>query len=276
MSIYRSDGITHVGLYDNRYEVPNAWDSSYGAQAGSITQGLGNNLGGSATWNEQNVRDNLYMDEQESYAQQMGDYGQQMFDLFDLYQPQFDYIAENAGVGGAELGQMLADSSAQYSANVDAAQAEQTRTAQRMGVNPNSGAYAAMGTSNALQKAAGLSSNQNQVRNQAQQQDMSERYQAAQMGLTAGGQGASAMNAAGGMYAQMGSQMQSSKQFYDQMQESSRQYNNNAKFQAAGMQMQEQQQNFNQAQNRYLYGLQANSTYNGFGDVTGMSYTYGF
>ena len=103
--------------------------------------------------------------------------------------------------------------------------AESNRALQRMGVNPNSGRYAALTTGNALSKAAGYSANQNQVQQMAKQQDMNERMQAAQLGLGVGSQGAN-------MYNQMGAQMQSAQQFYDQMGESARQFNTSGQMQA--------------------------------------------
>lgn len=269
MGVNRSNNITYNSYdpFHNNGIIPSA--TEYTRQQ---WDGLNLDLDDSSTpqWDQQEVSDNLYINEREQYAEQMADYGQQMFDLFDQYKPQYEYIAENAGVSGAELGQRLADSGAQYNANYDAMTADAERDLQRMGVNPNSGRYAAMTTGNALSKAAGYSMNQNQVRSQASQEDMNERMQAAQLGLQVGGQGVNSVNAAGNLYGQMGSQIQSSKQFYDQMQESSRQFNTSAKIQAENSQ-------FNQAQQRYQNGLQANYRIDPFtGGAKDMHYTYGF
>ncbi len=122
-----------------RQKAPSAWD---------YTQGLYDDLNLDfdygfdtpseyAQFDQDQIRENLYLDDREGYA---GD----MFELFDQYKPQLEYIAENAGVSGAELSSNLANSGAQYNANHDAMTAAANRDLQRMGVNPNSGRYAAL------------------------------------------------------------------------------------------------------------------------------------
>ena len=267
MGVRKTQGITYNAYnpFNNNPALPNAY---------SYTQGLYDELGLDfdygfdtpseyAQFDQDQIRENLYLDDREGYA---GD----MFELFDQYKPQLEYIAENAGVSGAELSSNLASSGAQYNANHDAMTEAANRDLQRMGVNPNSGRYAALSTGNALGKAAGYSSNQNQVRQMSKQQDMNERMQAAQLGLNVGAQGAN-------MYNAMGAQMQSAQQFYDQMGEQARQFNAQGQMSANNQQLQMQNQMFNQAQQRHEKGLQLSYRTN---PLTGTSeneeYSYGF
>ena len=267
MGVRKAQGVTYnaINPFNNNPAIPDAHH---------YTQGVYDDLGLDfdygfdtpseyARFDQDQIRDNLYLDQREDYA---GD----MFQLFDQYRPQLEHIAENAGVSGAELGNALADSGARYNANYDAMMAESNRALQRMGVNPNSGRYAALTTGNALGKAAGYSANQNQVQQMAKQQDMNERMQAAQLGLNVGGQGAN-------LYNTMGAQMQSAQQFYDQMGEQARQFNAQGQMQANNQQLQMQNQIFNQAQQRWDKGLQMSYRTN---PLTGASeheqYSYGF
>ena len=261
----KENGITYLnnqGEYAAGGAIPSAWDYTKGLYDDlglnlNYTDGLINGESEYAQWDQGEVRDNLNLDEREGFAEDM-------FNLFDLYKPQMEHIAENAGVSGAELSSNLANSGARYNANYDAMTEEANRDLRRMGVNPNSGRYAAMTTGNALGKAAGYSANQNQVRQASKAQDMNERLQAAQIGLNVGGQGAN-------MYGQMGAQMQGAKQFYDQMGEQSRQFNTNAAMQSDQMKLAAHGQMTNEAMNRHNQGLQVED--NGW---RGKSYSYGF
>ncbi|MBO9483804.1 hypothetical protein [Salinisphaera sp. G21_0] len=267
MGVRKTQGMTYHSYnpFNSSGSIPNALN---------YTQGLYDDMGldfdyGFDTpseytrFDQDQIRENLYLDQREGYAEDM-------FQLFDQYRPQLEHIADNAGVSGAELSNALADSGARYNANYDAMMAESNRALQRMGVNPNSGRYAAMTTGNALTKTAGYSANQNQVQQMARQQDMNERMQAAQLGLGIGSQGAN-------MYNQMGAQMQSAQQFYDQMGEQARQFNASGKLQANNQQLQMQNQIFNQAQQRWDNGLHMSYRTN---PLTGASeheeYSYGF
>ena len=182
-------------------------------------------------------------------------YGDQLFDLFEQYKPQYEYIAANAGVSSAELGQRLADSGARYSANQDAMEAEANRALERMGVNPNSGRYAAMKTGNALSKAAGYSMNDNVVREQARTEDMDERMQAAQLGLGVGNQGLGAYGQASNAYASAGQQLSNEKYKYDALNENARQFNVNANQNKVSQYAGLQNQFFGQASDRWKNGM---------------------
>ena len=251
------------GRYGLRDQAPSAYDYTKGKYD---KLGLDYDYGFDkpseyAQFDLDQIRENLYLDDREGYAEDM-------FQLFDQYKPQLEYIAENAGVSGAELSSNLANAGAQYNASYDAMMADANRDLQRMGVNPNSGRYAAMTTGNALSKAAGYSANQNQVQQMSKQQDMNERMQAAQLGLGVGSQGAN-------MYSQMGAQMQSAQQFYDQMGEQARQFNASGQMQADSLKLQQQGQMFNEAQQRYSNGLQVNSSGPSW-NPGNVWYSYGF
>ncbi|USE38676.1 hypothetical protein [Endozoicomonas sp. SCSIO W0465] len=89
-------------------------------------------------------------------ADTLKEYGDKLFDVFDNYQPNFQYLGDNATVSDAQLQSRLGEASSDYQANSDLQQAEYERDMRRMGVNPNSARFAGFGTSNALHKALSL------------------------------------------------------------------------------------------------------------------------
>ncbi|WP_211828662.1 hypothetical protein [Kistimonas asteriae] len=206
-------------------------------------------------YNPEQIQQDLNLEQQQGLVDQITEYGDDLFDLFDQYKPQYEYIAQNAGVSGAELNQRLADSGARYSANADGMEAEANRALQRMGVNPNSGRYAAMKTGNSLSKAAGYSANQNQVRQQARDEDMNERMQAAQMGLGLSNQGMNAYGNAINSYASMGQQLTNEKYKYDALNEQARQFNVQANQSKVGQIAGLQNQFYGQASDRWKNGM---------------------
>lgn len=133
-------------------------------------------------------------------ADELKQFGEGAYELFDKFKPGMEYIAENQGVGEQELANMLGTSSSGYQANIENQNQQQMRNMQRMGMDPSSGAYAAGAGNRAMQGAAGLSGLQQGVRQGARQQDWSERMQAAGIGLDAGKMGTDAMGRVAGAY----------------------------------------------------------------------------
>ena len=219
-------------------------------------------------YNPEQVQQDLNLEQQQGLVDQITEYGDDLFDLFEQYKPQYEYIAENAGVSGAELSNRLADSGARYSANADTMEDAANRALQRMGVNPNSGRYAAMKTGNSLSKAAGYSANQNQVRTDARAEDMNERMQAAQMGLGLSNQGMNAYGNAINSYASMGQQLTNEKYKYDALNEQARQFNISANQSKVGQYAGLQNQFYKQAADRW-----DNGTYNTLELTPGMGIT---
>ncbi|RLC09963.1 MAG: hypothetical protein DRI24_20990 [Deltaproteobacteria bacterium] len=135
-------------------------------------------------------------------ADQMVDFGEGAYELFDKFIPGMEHIAENQGVSEGELSNMLGESSSGYQANIDNQMGQAERRMGRMGINPNSGAWAEGSGGRAMEGAAGLSGLQQGVRSDARQQDWQERLSAAGIGLNVAGQGTNAMNSASGAYNQ--------------------------------------------------------------------------
>lgn len=131
------------------------------------------------------------------------DYGEGMYELFDKFRPGMEYIAENQGVGEAELANRLGTASSRYQGNIANQEAQAQRAMGRMGVNPNSGAWQAGAGQRAMQGAAGLSGLQQQVRQDARTEDWQQRLQAAGVGLQAGQQGTDALGRVASEYSNM-------------------------------------------------------------------------
>ena len=227
------------------------------------------------TYDAGELKGQLNLDRITGAAEQLNDYGEQMFDLFDQYKPQYEYIAENAGVSGNELNLRLADSGARYNANYDAMMKEAERDFARMGVNPNSGRFAAMKTTNALGKAAGHTANQNQVRQNARAEDMNERLQAASLGLNLGNTAAGAVGNAAQLYGQAGQAFTDNKIRYDSLNESARQYDHNYALQQDQLKLGAQNQAFAQASDRFNKGV-VQQIDNAYKPNQKISYKYGY
>ena len=129
-------------------------------------------------------------------TEQLIDFGEGAYELFDQFVPGMQQLAETQGVSGDELANMLAESSAGYKGNIANQNMQTSRAMGRMGINPASGNYQAMQGSRDLQEAAGLSGLQQSVRRDASDQDWQQRLQAAGIGLNLGSQGTDALSKA--------------------------------------------------------------------------------
>ncbi|RDL44367.1 hypothetical protein DN730_08155 [Marinomonas piezotolerans] len=150
---------------------------------------------------------------QNRIAQAQLDMAQEDRDYYEqTYRPLEEEIAANAGVTDAETNQMVAQAGLTTANAMDSANAQRERNLQRMGVNPNSGAYAANTRKNAIAKAVAKANSQNSARAAAEQQDYSEKVAAVGLGKgitsSVGGLMSSAANTYGNSAAGYGMQMQ--------------------------------------------------------------------
>lgn len=222
------------------------------------------------------LKEELNLDEVTGAADQLKQYGDSLFDIFDQYQGNFDYLGDNAGVSDGELQSRLGESSSSYLANADSQTAQYEREMRRMGINPNAAKFAGFGTSNALQKAVGLSLTQNQVRKDARDESWNENMQVAQLGLTAGNAGVGAVSTAANAYGQAGQQFTNNKIKYDSLNESARQFDNQYAMQQDALKLQAQNQAFGQASDRWQKGILQKNQYNAAGQYQSSDYEFGY
>lgn len=133
-------------------------------------------------------------------ANQLTEFGEGAYELFDQFKPGMQYIAENQGVGEQELANRLGTSSSGYQQNIQNQEQQQLRQMGRMGIDPSSGAWQSGQGSRAMQGAQGLSGLQQQVRQDARGEDWKQRMEAAGIGLNLAGQGTDALGRATGAY----------------------------------------------------------------------------
>ena len=133
-------------------------------------------------------------------ADQLAEFGEGAYELFDKFRPGMEYMAENQGISDAELSNMLSESSSGYQGNIANQESQQVRQMQRMGIDPSSGAWADGAGNRAMQGAAGLSGLQQKVRTDARGQDWMQRLQAAGIGLASGQMGTDALGKATSSY----------------------------------------------------------------------------
>ena len=208
-------------------------------------------------------------------ADQLKQYGDDLFAIFDRYQGNYDYLADNAGVSDAELQNRLGLSGSEFQASADAQDQEYQREMRRMGVNPNSAKFAGFGTSNALQKAAGLSMTQNQVRQDARDESWKENMEVAQFGLNAGNSGAGAVATASSAYDLAGQKFSDNKIKYASLNENARQFDNQYALQQDQLKLSAQNQAFTQGAERFQNGMMQ-TIRNPWQSNQSISYDYGY
>ncbi len=133
-------------------------------------------------------------------ADQLAEFGEGAYELFDKYKPGMEYIAEEQGVGEQELANMLGTASTEFAGNVASQEEQQKRQMGRMGIDPTSGAWSAGAGERGIETAKGLSGLQQGVRSGAREQDWKERMDAAGIGLNVAAQGTDALGRATGAY----------------------------------------------------------------------------
>ena len=157
MGISRSQGFTRVGIPDSGNSYGLTGNSAYQKsldQMGSFnTFSLSSNNrqsrnrnGGNGygmpditpryAYDEAENRSTINVDAATDVADKLKDYGDKLFDVFDNYQTNFQYLGDNATVSDAQLQSRLGEASSDYQANADLQQAEYERDMRRMGVNP--------------------------------------------------------------------------------------------------------------------------------------------
>ncbi|WP_066018403.1 hypothetical protein [Endozoicomonas atrinae] len=275
MGMSRSQGYTRIGRPDSGNSYGLTGNSAYQKsldQMGSFnTFSLGS--GSNHFWRRNEAQPQMpdiprryaYDDSEQRYqlnidaatdvADKLKDYGDKLFDVFDNYQPNFQYLGDNATVSDAQLESRLGEATSDYQANADLQQSEYERDMRRMGVNPNSARFAGFGTSNALHKAAGLSAIQNQVRDTAREESWNRNLDVAELGLDTAKTATDGLSSAASVYKVAADMFTDNKIKYDQLNEAARQYDLGYGFKQDEMKLAAQNQAFNQAANRWQNGL---------------------
>ncbi len=113
---------------------------------------------------------------QNAIAQQQMNMAQEQYEYYkSTYLPLEQEIVNDAGINETEQHEMVAAAGLTASNSFDSAIQQRDRNLQRMGINPNSGAYASNTRKNAISKAVAKANSQNQARASAKLQDSAER-----------------------------------------------------------------------------------------------------
>ncbi len=273
MGMTRSQGYTRIGRPDSGMSYGLTGNSAYQKsldQMGNFNTfslGSSNNHRNSSNgyglpeitpryaYDDSEQRYQLNINAATDVADQLKEYGDKLFDVFDNYQPNFQYLGDNATVSDAQLESRLGEATSDYQANADLQQSEYERDMRRMGVNPNSARFAGFGTSNALHKAEGLSAIQNQVRDTAREESWNRNLDVAELGLDTAKTATDGLSSAASVYKLAADMFTDNKIKYDQLNEAARQYDLGYGFKQDEMKLQAQNQAFNQAANRWQNGL---------------------
>ena len=132
------------------------------------------------------------------------------------YRPMEEDIVANAGISDDEQKEIVSTAGLNTELAFNSADAGRDRTLQRMGVNPNSGAYAESTRKSAITKAVAKSSAENTARSQAEQMDYSQRVAAVGLGKGVMSSSESLMNSASAGYANQASAYGAQAQMYGQ------------------------------------------------------------
>ena len=283
MGLSTSQGIArnNVSLYDNGIDPKKAYQKSLDQMGRFNSFNLKNdqiNRLANVTYgySDDQLKKAMNLNQVTDAADKLKKYGDDLFAIFDKYKDNYKYLGENAGVSDTELTNRLGEARSGFMANADAQKQEYERDMRRMGVNPNSAKFAGFGTSNALQKAAGLSMTQNTVRKDARDESWKENMQVAELGLKAGNSGVGAVSNAANAYGQAGKLFSDQKIKYDSLNESARQYNKSYSLNQDALKLKAQNQAFAQAANRWQKGILQTNRYNGFGNLKSSTYDYGY
>ena len=226
-------------------------------------------------YNDEDNQSQLNIEAATDAADRLKEYGDKLFDVFDNYGSNYQYLGDNATVSDAQLASRLGQASSEYQANADLQQAEYERDMRRMGVNPNSARFAGFGTSNALHKAAGLSAMQNQVRDTARAESWQRNMDVAGLGLNAAAVGTDGVKGAASVYKIASDMYTDNKIKYDQLNEAARQYDLGYGFKQDELKLAAQNQAFSQGQQRWNSGIL--QTYQDSGKPTYReSFGYGY
>jgi len=153
------------------------------------------------------------IDAQTAISDRQMDMAEEEYDFYkENYRPLELEILADAGVSEEEVNQEVAAAGLTTSNAYDSSIAQRERNLQRMGINPNSGAYAESSRKNAISKAVAKANSQNSARSTAQSRDYAEKVAALGLGKGATDSVGSLMSSASSGYnsasAGYGTQMQ--------------------------------------------------------------------
>jgi hypothetical protein len=163
--------------------------------------------------NKSSKNANRAMDQQDSaiaaqnaIAQQQLEMAQEQYDYYKTtYRPLEEEIVANAGLSDAEQQEMVTKAGLTTQSAFDSAEASRNRNLQRMGINPNSGAYAENTRKSAISKAVAKANSQNTTRAQAEEMDYNQKVAAVGLGKGLPTAAAGLMSSASSNYANQAS-----------------------------------------------------------------------
>jgi hypothetical protein len=143
---------------------------------------------------------------QNAIAQQQMDMAQEQFHYYKTtYRPLEEEIVANAGISDAEQQEMVTKAGLTTQSAFDSAEASRNRNLQRMGINPNSGAYAENTRKSAISKAVAKANAQNTTRAQAEEMDYNQKVAVVGLGKGLPTAAAGLMSSASSNYANQAS-----------------------------------------------------------------------
>lgn len=161
---------------------------------------------------------------QNAIAQQQLDMAQEQYNYYKTtYRPLEEEIVSNAGLSDAEQQEMVTTAGLTTQSAFDSAEASRNRNLQRMGVNPNSGAYAENTRKSAISKAVAKANSQNTARSQAEEMDYNQKVAAVGLGKGLSSSAAGLMSSASSNYANQASAYGLQANMYGQQASSSMQ-----------------------------------------------------
>jgi hypothetical protein len=154
---------------------------------------------------------------QNSIAQQELDMAKEQYDYYKTtYRPLEEEIVANAGLSDSEQQEMVTTAGLTTQSAFDSAEASRNRNLQRMGVNPNSGAYAENTRKSAISKAVAKANSQNTARTRAEEMDYNQKFAAVGLGKGLPSSAAGLMSGASSNYANQASTYGLNAQMYGQ------------------------------------------------------------
>lgn len=154
---------------------------------------------------------------QNNISQQQLDMAKEQYDYYKTtYRPLEQEIVENAGLSESEQKEMVTKAGLTTQSAFDSAEASRNRNLQRMGINPNSGAYAENTRKSAIAKAVAKANSQNTARETAEQMDYSQKVAAVGLGKGLPSSAAGLMSSASSNYANQASAYGLNAQMYGQ------------------------------------------------------------
>lgn len=152
---------------------------------------------------------------QNAIAQQELDMAKEQYNYYKTtYRPLEEEIVANAGLSDSEQQEMVTTAGLTTQSAFDSAEASRNRNLQRMGINPNSGAYAENTRKSAISKAVAKANSQNTARTQAEEMDYNQKVAAVGLGKGLSSSAAGLMTSASSNYANQASAYGLNAQMY--------------------------------------------------------------